>query len=169
MVSEGDLMATFKFEGVDNLLEQYNKLNNNHRSVMGTVIYNGAGVVMKEVDLRLKALIVDNSPYVSNGHYAHGPTSIQKKDLIESLGIAPLRNDHGFYNVKIGFNGYNDVETNRWPNGQPNVLIARSVESGTSWMIKQPFMRSAEQAAKSKCEERMVQTFDEEIKKIIGD
>ena len=85
------------------------------------------------------------------------------KDIIDKILV------NGFYNVKIGFDGYNSVKTKRWPSGQPNAMVARSIESGTSWMTKQPFMRKAEQASKSQCEHVMSETVDIEIKKIIGE
>ena len=68
--------------------------------------------------------------------------------------------------MKIGFDGYNQLTTKRWPQGQPNSMVARSVESGTSWMKKQPFMRNAEQSAKGPCEAVMEKTVDEHIKKL---
>lgn len=40
------------------------------------------------------------------------------------------------YNVKIGFDGYNNIRSKRWPQGQPNQMVARAIESGTSWMSK---------------------------------
>ena len=80
-----------------------------------------------------------------------------------------MRNDNGFYNVKIGFDGYNSVKTKTWPQGQPNMMVARAVESGTSWMQKQPFMRKAEQSSRSQCEKVMSETVDKEIEKIIGE
>ena len=38
-------MAKFHFEGVDKLIEQYQKLEANTEEVIGKAIYNGAGVV----------------------------------------------------------------------------------------------------------------------------
>ena len=98
-----------------------------------------------------------------------GPNSYQKEGLRQSIGIASLRNDGGFWNVKIGFDGYNGLKTKTWPQGQPNAMVARSVESGTSWMQKQPFMRKAEQSSRSACEKAMSEAVDKEIQKIIGE
>ena len=170
MVGKGDLMAKFQFEGVDKLVEQYQKLDKNTEQVIGKAIYNGAGVVMKECKAAVNNIHTDDSHgYGTIGNPKTGPTSIQKAGLIHSLGIAKMRNDNGFYNVKIGFDGYNYVKTKRWPQGQPNMMVARSIESGTSWMQKQPFMRKAEQSSRSKCEKAMSETVDREIQKIIGD
>ena len=161
-------MATFKFEGVDKLIAQYEKLSKNSEEMIGKAIYNGAGVVMKSVQAAVDGLNTDDH-FGTAENPTSGPSSIQKLGLKYALGIAKMRNDGGFRNVKIGFDGYNNVKTKTWPKGQPNMMVARAVESGTSWMQKQPFMRKAEQSSKSRCEQVMSETVDKEIKKIIGD
>ena len=161
-------MAKFQFEGVDKLIAQYKKLEANTVPMIGKAIYNGAGVVMNACETAIANLATDDRFGTAQSPVT-GPTSIQKAGLQHALGIAKMRNDNGFYNVKIGFDGYNRVKTKRWPQGQPNMMVARSVESGTSWMQKQPFMRKAEQSSKSHCEQVMSETIDKEIKRIIGE
>lgn len=159
-------MATFKFEGVDDLVAQYEKIANNSMDVIGKAIYKGAGVVMKAVTSAVDGLGTDNR-FGTPENMTTGPSTIQKIGLQQSLGITPMRADGDFWNVKIGFDGYNSVKTKRWPQGQPNSMVARSVESGTSWMAKQPFMRKAESGAKAPCEKIMAETVDKEIQKIV--
>lgn len=161
-------MAKFQFEGVDELISQYKKLEQNTEPMIGKAIYNGAGVVMKACQSAVENLSTDNR-FGTAENPTSGPSSIQKLGLQYALGIAKMRNDGGFYNVKIGFDGYNNVKTKRWPQGQPNMMVARAVESGTSWMTKQPFMRKAEQSSRSQCERVMSETVDKEIKKLIGE
>lgn len=168
MDSSGDLMAKFEFEGVDVLIAQYQKLLNNTDQVIGSAIYKGAGVVMKAVESAVDNISTDNR-YGTSDNPVSGLSTIQKLGLQHSLGITKLRDDNGFRNVKIGFDGYNRVKTKAWPQGQPNSMIARSIESGTSWMQKQPFMRKAEQSSRSACEKAMSEVVDKEIQKIIGD
>lgn len=159
-------MAKFQFEGVDDLIAQYQKLADNTEAVIGAAIYQGAGVVMKQVVGAVDAISTDDR-FGTAENPVTGPSSIQKEGLRHSLGIAKMRNDSGFWNVKIGFDGYNRVKTKRWPQGQPNSMVARSIESGTSWMQKQPFMRHAEQSAKGPCEKAMAEAVDKAIQKII--
>ena len=68
----------------------------------------------------------------------------------------------------MGFDGYNDIKTKRWPNGQPNALIARACESGSSAMLKQPFVRPAIQRKKDAALEAMKQAADRELEKLTG-
>ena len=158
-------MAKFQFEGVDDLIAQYEKLESNSLEVIGKAIYNGAGVVMKAVSGAVDSISTDNS-FGTAENPTSGPTTIQKMGLVQSLGITKMRADGDFWNVKIGFDGYNNVKTKKWPQGQPNSMVARSVESGTSWMAKQPFMRRAEQSAMAPCEKAMAETVDKVISKL---
>ena len=163
-------MAKFQFVGVDELIAEYNKIYDNTEEMIGKAIYQGAGVVFQSIKDAVNAINTDDShEYGTADNPKRGPTSIQKEGLKHSLGIAKMRNDGGFRNVKIGFDGYNSVKTKRWPSGQPNMMVARSVESGTSWMQKQPFMRKAEQAARGPCEQAMSEAVDQAIRKSIGE
>lgn len=90
-------------------------------------------------------------------------TKAQKWGLVHSFGIASLRNEGGFIHVKIGFDGYNEVQTKTFPNGQPNALIARSIESGSSTREKTPFLRPALAAARKQAIEAARVKFDEAI------
>ena len=65
--------------------------------------------------------------------------------------------------MKIGFDGYNEVQTKTFPNGQPNALIARSIESGSSTREKTPFLRPALAAARKQAIEAARVKFDEAI------
>jgi len=163
-------MAKFQFEGVDKLVAQYEKLEKNSKEVIGSAIYEGTAVVMKSIKSAIDGIQTDDShEFGTSENPKRGPTSIQKAGLWHSVGIAKMRNDNGFWNTKIGFDGYNYVKTKRWPQGQPNAMVARSIESGTSWMQKQPFMRKAEQSARSQCEKVMSEVVDKEIQKIMGE
>ena len=168
MACEGDLMATFKFEGVDELVKQYEKLGNKTDEIIGNAVYKGAAVVMRAVESAVDNITTDNR-FGTEDNPVSGPSSIQKEGLKRALGIAKMRDDGGFRNVKIGFDGYNQVHTKTWPQGQPNMMVARAVESGTSWMRKQPFMRKAEQSSRGKCEQAMSEAVDKAIQNIIGD
>ena len=159
-------MATFKFEGVDKLVSQYEKLASNSHEIIGKAIYEGAGVVMKAVVAGVQGISTDNR-FGTAENPTTGPSTIQKIGLVQSLGITKMRADGDFWNVKIGFDGYNSVKTKKWPQGQPNSMVARSIESGTSYMVKQPFMRQAEQGAKKPCEEAMAKVVDKEIQKLV--
>ena len=68
--------------------------------------------------------------------------------------------------MKLGFDGYNKVKTRKYPQGQPNAMIARAVESGSSVRKKNPFIRRAVNDTQKQAVEKGKQVADEEIAKI---
>ena len=98
----------------------------------------------------------------------YGISEEQKQGLINGFGIAPMQNDNGYLHVKLGFDGYNSVKTKNYPNGQPNSVIARSVNSGTSFRQRIPFVDNAVSRAKAAAEEKMIKKLDTEIKDVMG-
>ena len=86
---------------------------------------------------------------------------------MDGFGISRLKDDDGFVNVKLGFDGYNSTKTEKYPNGQPNVLIARSVNSGTTFRKKTKFVDKAVDSAKKAAEAAMDAACSREIEKIM--
>ena len=91
----------------------------------------------------------------------------QLKFRCHALERAPMQDQNGYLNVKIGFDGYNRTKTDQYPQGQPNQLVARGVESGTSWKQKHPFIWPAVTRARKKAEEKMAEVLDYEIAKLM--
>ncbi len=163
-------MAKFMFTG----LEEYEAMLSNLESfesiqaVCGATIYAGADVVANAIRQGVDALpVVDHRAKGSASHQINGITSAQKRGLQESFGITPMSYENGYYNVKLGFDGYNSVKTENYPSGQPNALIARSVNSGTSFRQKIPFVDQAVRKAKPKALTSMTRAFDEALQKQI--
>lgn len=158
-------MADIKFKNLDKYVAQIEKLNFYADTYIKDAVYAGGNVVADATKEALIALNPDNSP--STVEHRRTINAKQKAGLIESFGLAPVRNDKGFINVKTGFDGYNEVITKRWPLGQPNAMIARAMESGTSFMDKNPIIRKATNRAKKPCEEAMRLSFENSIKKLM--
>lgn len=160
-------MATIQFKDGKEYIAKLEKLEREAReTVCGTAIYNAADLVADEIRAQLKKVPTDES-WGTENKPTRGPNKLQKKGLYESLGIASLKDDAGFLNVKIGFDGYNDINTKRWPRGQPNQMIARSVERGTSYMNGNAFVKKAVSKAKKTALAEMQKTVDQETEKIM--
>ncbi|WP_455225759.1 hypothetical protein [Gemmiger sp.] len=162
-------MATFKTQGLDKYVAQLERLGKKTDTVISEAVYEMAKVVADEVNANLKALpsVPDTEglkAFASKPQQKIPITKAQKWGLVHSFGIAGLRNDYGFIHVKIGFDGYNEVKTKTFPDGQPNALIARSIESGSSTREKTPFLRPALKAARKRAVKAAQAKFDEEIR-----
>ena len=161
-------MATFKTQGLDKYVAQLERLGKKTDTVISEAVYEMAKVVADEVKANLIALpsVPDTEglkAFASTPQQKIPITKAQKWGLVHSFGIASLRNAGGFIHVKIGFDGYNEVKTKTFPNGQPNALIARSIESGSSTREKTPFLRPALAAARKQAIEAARVKFDEAI------
>lgn len=142
------------------------KLEESTDEMIGKAVYAGAGIVADAIKENIKSLPIVRGYGTEDNPLPGGVTAPQKAGLIDGLGIAPMQNDMGYLNVKIGFDGYNATKTEKYPHGQPNQLVARGVESGTSWKKKKPFIRPAVNSSRNRAEAEMARILDEEIKKV---
>lgn len=123
----------------------------------------GAGVLADAVSAAIDALPE------AHGYPVVGVTRAQKEGLADGWGIPPIKKEDGCYNTKLGFDKYNSVKTPKYPNGQPNQLIARAVNSGTSFRAKNPFVDIAVRGKRNAAEKAMIASADDEFKKIWED
>ncbi|MCC2258941.1 hypothetical protein AAAT94_07620 [Intestinimonas aquisgranensis] len=161
-------MATIQFKRGDEYILKLAKLEAELKDqVLGEAIYGAAGIVADEIRQSLEQVPTDES-FGTSSAPTSGPRKKQVEGLMDSLGIASMQDDGtGYLNVKIGFDGYNDIVTQRWPRGQPNQMVARSVESGTTWMKKNGFVRKAVASSRKRAVEFMKRTVDKAIEKIM--
>ena len=159
-------MAKITFPGLNDYELMISMLSKGVDDIAGKAIYAGAGIVADAIKENIKALPIVRGYGTEKDPLPGGVTAPQKAGLIDGMGISPMQNDAGYLNVKIGFDGYNATKTEKYPQGQPNQLVARGVESGTSWKQKKPFIRPAINASKSRAEAEMARILDQEIEKI---
>ena len=160
-------MARFEFSGIDNYIKQLNKLQQSTKDgVVGKTVYAGAAVVADSVRRAIQALPVGDGR-AQGGGLVDTVTLPQKAGLLDGFGISRMKDDDGFVNVKLGFDGYNSTRTEKYPRGQPNALIARSVNSGTTFRKKTKFVDKAVNSAKKAAETAMDAACSREIEKIM--
>lgn len=138
-------------KGIKEYTKQLTQLYDISRTAIGQTIYQGAAVVAEAMVSEIRGLPKDSC------------SSIEKADLIDGFGIARMQDKNGFYNVKLGFDGYNRVKTKKFPSGQPNAMIARSIVSGTSFRQKNDFVGRATRKSSSEAEEKMRAEFDKQL------
>lgn len=159
-------MATLKFGGLEEYERKLSNLATRSREVGAKALYAGGAVLADQIRSNLNA--VPTIPNTSaHEPYTRGVPEQQKQALLDSFGITRVRDDDGFLNLKMGFDGYNDIKTRKYQKGQPNMMIAASVESGSSVQHKFPFVRPAIQAKERECVDAMAAVIDKEIQKIM--
>ena len=163
-------MASIKIDG----LEQYQKtlegLSQNITGLLKRGVYDGAAVVADAVRSSISSLpsVRDSEALADYNRGDSGRLSdSQKKGLLNGLNLSQMQDKGGFVDTKLSFGGYNSVRTKKYPKGQPNIMIAASVESGTSARQKQPFMRSAVNRVKGQAKTAMEETVTSEINNLM--
>ena len=160
-------MATFKVsDGIDNYIDKLQNCADKTENIIKRSAWEGARVVMDAVKAEANGIPTHGSTKGSTD-IVNGLTPTQKAGVIASLGIARFRQDGNFTNVKIGSDGYNTVYTKKYPKGQPNAMLIRALESGTSFRNPYPFVSRAVSKTRGKSIEAMRKQCDEEIKKIM--
>lgn len=157
------LMARFAFKGLDEYALKLSRLQSRRVETIGRAIYKAADIVANEISEKIDAL-PERKPgtYGTAENPARGVLAIQKAGLKHGFGITPMREENGYYNVKLGFAGYNRLKSAKYPNGQPNQLVARGIESGTSWLQKSPFVNPAVKKTKEASIKAMQKVIDDE-------
>lgn len=159
-------MARITTKGLDDVLTKLDKLGDLSRETIGEIIYDGAGVMADAIKAEIQGLPVTTQRYTA-GATVKGITSAQKAGLLDGFGISKMEDNGGTYNIKLGFAGYNSQRTNKYPQGQPNSMIARSLCSGTSFREKNDFVGRAMRKKKA-CIEAMRQKATEKINDVWG-
>lgn len=157
-------MAKFEIVGVSEYIHQLDKLRLVTKdAIIGKTVYAGAEVMADAVREAISAL-----PEGREGEAILGTvTPAQKRGLLDGFGISPMDDDDGYVNVKLGFAGYNSVKTRKYPKGQPNAMIARAVNSGTTFREKTRFIDKTVNAKRKATEAAMDSACSREIEKIM--
>ena len=160
-------MAKWTMEGMSEYIAYLQSIAGVTDEAIGAGVYAMAEVVADKVRDNIQALpTVSNEANIATYRQGYSRLSdLEKQGLLEGFGVTPMQDDGGYKNVKLGFDGYNSIKTKKYPQGQPNVLIARVTESGSSYRQKTPFMRTAVNASRKEALEKGREAVD----RVLGD
>lgn len=156
-------------KGTEKYIKQLESLLDATDDMCKRAVYDGAKIVADELKQEIKRI-----PTVPENYHGtpekpiNGATNEQIDGLLESMGLAPMDRSGGAINTKLGFDGYNSTVTKKYPKGQPNMLIARSINSGTSFRQKNPFVDRAANRAEIPAEMAMAASLDASITNIMN-
>lgn len=169
-------MAKMTINAGKEWIEKIRQLGRQTDAVCARAVQKAAGIVADQIRENLENLTEDAhySEYHPDYYFLTpkqkftGIPAAQKEDLLDSLGISPVQATvDGVINAKIGFDGYGSQPTAKYPNGIPNPMVARAVESGNSFRPKQPFVRPAVNKTKKTAVEAMEAVIDQAIENIM--
>lgn len=161
-------MAKITFKAGEEYCLRLDRLGYQSEDIIKKALKVGGGIIANELRRRMVAMGPEKFRYIRDGRKFSGPSASQMKDLLNGFGLTPPKLDKdGWWNVRAGWEGYGSFPTKQYPNGVPNILLARSIESGSSVRRKRPFVRPAMAAKGSEAVAAMERVIDEEIEKIM--
>lgn len=128
--------------GIDQWAKKMEELGRDITPASKMGIYDAAGIVTEAIAAEIRAMKTVPD-FVKFEVPTDGITQAQKDGLLDGLGISKMDDHGGVIDVKIGFDGYNKTVTKKYKKGQPNAMIARAINSGTSFRTKNRFVARA--------------------------
>ena len=151
-------------EGMKKISDMLAKLGDKSTAAAASGLYDGAGVMAGEI--QQKAGSISTAPF----HYAvfitREPSPEEKEIVQQGIGIAKFNKNGSEVNTSVGYGnaGYAMLAGKQKAVAQ----IANAINSGTSFMKKQPFVRNAVASARRKSEEAIVKTIEAKFNEIIN-
>jgi hypothetical protein len=153
-----------QIEGLAGLSEQLSQLGEKSGSVASQGLYEGAGIMADEI--KKGAENIQTAPF----HYAvfitRQPSPEEKAAVLAAgVGIAKFDKNGAEVNTSIGYrnSGYTTINGKTKPIPQ----IVNAINSGTSFMQKQPFVRKAATTGAKKAEAAITRTIEQKFNEII--
>lgn len=164
-------MGRLSVSGLDEFSRQLEALGAAADGIAKHAVYEGAAVGRAAIAAEIRALPEERSRYIrpDSARKLNVVTPEEKADLLDHLGFSRIETANGKTTVSVSFDGYSArTATKKYPRGVPVVLVARSIESGSSVRNKHPFVRNAIRKSSEKIQAAMKDAADEMILKIAG-
>lgn len=128
-------------------------------AVASRALYAGAGKYAEALKNEIMSLKVDPETTFRR-NIEQRPINVVsetlRRELAEHVGIAKHEvTEDGDHQTAVGIDGYSMIRTKKYPNGIPLIMIARSINSGSSVRRKDPFIRRALNKATEPVQEAM--------------
>ena len=150
-----------KADGLSEVSELLGKMEDRAPAVAGKALYDGAGIMAAEI--RKSAESIKTAPFKYAGNGNTRLPSPEEKEIVMAAGtgIAKFDKNGAEVNTSVGYRnaGYADLNGKK----KPIPLIVNSINSGTSFMQKQPFVRKAANSGGKKSIEAMKKVIETEF------
>lgn len=153
-----------KVDGMEELSKVLEELGEAAPAAAASALYEGAGLMAEEIRKGAEAIRTEPFRYTRDGTRLPSP---EEKEIVlaAGAGIAKFDKDGTEVNTSVGYraSGYADLKGKT----KPVPLIVNSINSGTSFMQKQPFVRKAARSGGPKAMDKMQKSIEAAFEKII--
>lgn len=158
------MALTMQVEGMDELSRKLSTLGEKAEAIAARSLYDGAGVMANAYTEAVNSIQADKFRYAFNG-YKRSVSFEEKAALQGKTGIAKFDKNGTEVNTAVGISngGYVNIA------GKQKAVrkIANAINSGTSFMIKQPVFRKAASQARGPASAAIVGKADQLIEEIM--
>ena len=159
-------LSTDGFDELNNILD---KLGKDTEGIAAKGLYEGAGIMADTIEAQAKAIRTEPFQWASRSRGQTRLPSPEEKEVVlqaGSAGIARFDKNGSEVNTSVGYNqsGYAIM----LGKVVPIPKIANAINSGTSFMKKQPFIRKARNSGKQKAIEAILKSVKESVEEITG-
>lgn len=149
---------TMESVGLDELGKMLAELENEAQAVASEALFEGAGLMADMLNAGVDSIQTAPFQYAAGGE-KRKPSPQEKAALERKVGIAAFRKDGSEVDTVVGIahGGYTQISGKQ----KAVAVIARSVNSGTSFMEKQPVFRRAMSKGKSAAAAAIIQKAEE--------
>lgn len=149
-------------EGLDELGEMLRRLGENAEGAASQALYEGAGIMADEI--KKGAESIKTAPFKYAGPGESRKPSPEEKAIVlgaNGMGISRFKKTGDGVETSVGYAraGYAELAGKT----VPIPLIANAINSGTSFMEKQPFVRKAVSTGGKRAEAAMKQKIEERL------
>ena len=154
------MAMTARIEGMDEISEMLTALEEEAPKAAAAGLYDGAGVMAKEIEKGVNGIKTAPFKYASRGRM-RAPSPEEQEALRGAIGVAKFDRNGTEVNTSVGFGnaGYADVAGKQ----RPVALIANAINSGTSFMQKQPFFRRSASAGAKAAETAIIKAIEQRL------
>lgn len=153
-----------KVDGMEELSKVLDELGEAAPAAAASALYEGAGLMAEEIRKGAEAIRTEPFRYTRDGTRLPSP---EEKEIVlaAGAGIAKFDKNGTEVNTSVGYraSGYADLKGKK----KPVPLIVNSINSGTSFMQKQPFVRKAARSGAPKAMDKMRKSIETAFEKII--
>lgn len=153
------MAMTAKIDGMEEISEMLTRLEEDAPKAAAAGLYDGAGVMADELEKGVESIKTAPFKYTKFGQRLPSPE--EKEAIRGAIGVAKFEKNGTEVNTSVGFgnSGYADVAGKQKAVAQ----IANAINSGTSFMAKQPFFRRAANAGAKKAEAAIKQAIEQRV------
>lgn len=154
---------TMKAEGMDEVSRMLSELEDKAPAVAARALYKGAGLMADAVNQGVASIKTEPFRWAAKSRGETRLPSPEEKEIVQTAaaGIAKFDKNGSEVETSVGFKnaGYAELKGKMVPIPR----IVNSINSGTSFMRKQPFVRKAASGATNRALEEMRKSIEEEF------